>query len=269
MDSYVGAIDQGTTGTRFVVFDREGAVVAEAYDTHEQHYPEPGRVEHDPAEIWAVTRRVVREALAEAGVDADQLAALGVANQRETTLLWDRETGEPVDRAIVWQDRRTTDRVEQLEAAGADGWIRERTGLEPDAYFSATKLEWLLDDTEGARERARAGDLLFGTVDSWLIWQLTGAHATDVTNASRTMLFDIEALAWDDDLLAEFGVPRACLPAVRPPAWTVTGTPTPRASSGRRCRWRARWATSRRPCSARPVSSRATPSRPPEPARFC
>ncbi|WP_435178060.1 glycerol kinase GlpK [Halorussus sp. AFM4] len=225
-DTYVGAIDQGTTGTRFMVFDHDGTVVAEAYETHEQRYPEPGWVEHDPLEIWENTKTVVRSALADAGVEADRLAAIGVTNQRETTLLWDRETGKPVYNAVVWQDRRTTDRVEQLEDEGKAELIREKTGLQPDAYFSATKAEWLLENADpiktqrarpaDLRARAADGEILFGTVDSWLVYNLTGQHVTDVTNASRTMLFDIHEMAWDDDLLAEFDVPRACLPEVRP-----------------------------------------------------
>jgi len=224
--TYVGAVDQGTTGTRFMVFDDAGQVVADAYERHEQYYPEPGWVEHDPVEIWENTTAVVTQALREAGIDAGQLAGIGITNQRETTVLWDATTGQPVHRALVWQDRRTTDRVEALRAAGKDRWIRERTGLECDAYFSATKAEWLLDNADpietdragGAdvRERAAAGELLLGTIDSWLVFNLTGAHVTDVTNASRTMLFDIHDLAWDDELLAEFDVPRAALPEVRP-----------------------------------------------------
>jgi glycerol kinase len=211
MTRYVGAVDQGTTGTRFMVFDRHGAVEASAYRTHEQYYPEPGWVEHDAAEIWENTKRVIREALDGGGLDAEDLAAVGVTNQRETTLLWDATTGEPVERAIVWQDRRTTERVEALEAAGKTPEIRRKTGLQPDAYFSATKLEWLLERVD--RDPA---DLMFGTVDTWLTYNLAGEHVTDVTNASRTMLFDVRELAWDDDLLAEFGVPRAVLPEVVP-----------------------------------------------------
>ena len=225
-DTYVGAIDQGTTGTRFMAFDRDGRVVADAYETHEQVYPNPGWVEHDPVEIWTNTKRVVTRGLREADVDADELAGIGITNQRETTVLWDRETGEPVHNAVVWQDRRTTDRVEGLVESGDADWIRDRTGLEPDAYFSATKAEWLLENAtpiathrgEGRdlRERAADGDLCLGTVDAWLVYNLTGAHVTDVTNAAQTMLFDIHEAAWDDDLLAEFGVPRAALPTVRP-----------------------------------------------------
>ena len=225
-DTYVGAVDQGTTGTRFMVFDHGGRVVANAYERHEQFYPEPGWVEHDPVEIWEKTQSVVREALDSAGIEASQLEAIGVTNQRETTLFWDAESGQPIHRAIVWQDRRTTDRVEELEANGKAETIQAKTGLQPDAYFSATKAEWLLDNADpiklqrarpaDTRERAEAGDLHFGTIDSWLIEKLTGNHVTDVTNASRTMLFDIHEMAWDDELLEEFRVPRATLPEVRP-----------------------------------------------------
>jgi glycerol kinase len=225
-DTYVGAVDQGTTGTRFIVFDHAGQVVSNAYRKHEQIYPEPGWVEHDAAEIWDNTKAVVTEGLAEAGIGPDDLAAIGITNQRETTLLWDAETGSPVHNAIVWQDRRTTDRVERLEEEGKAEMVRERTGLQPDAYFSATKAEWLLDNADpvkmarsrpqDVRDRAEAGELMFGTIDAWLIYNLTGNHVTDVTNASRTMLFDIHEMEWDDDLLAEFDVPREILPEVRP-----------------------------------------------------
>ncbi|WP_136687706.1 glycerol kinase GlpK [Halorhabdus amylolytica] len=225
-DTYIGAIDQGTTGTRFMVFDHEGQVVANAYETHEQHYPEPGWVEHDPLEIWDNTKEVVSEALADAGIDADQLDGIGITNQRETTIVWDRDTGKPIHNALVWQDRRTTDRVEDLEEAEKIEWIRGKTGLEADAYFTATKAEWLLENAEPLKmqsaraddlhDRAEAGELLLGTPDSWLVYNLTGNHITDVTNASRTMLYNIHDLAWDDDLLAEFGVPETMLPEVRP-----------------------------------------------------
>ena len=225
-DTYVGAVDQGTTGTRFMVFDHSGQVVANAYEKHEQIYPEPGWVEHDPMEIWENTKQVVDSALDEAGLGADQLEALGITNQRETTLLWDAETGKPVHNAIVWQDRRTTDRVEELEEQGDVEEIREKTGLEADAYFSATKAEWLLENAdpvkmersrpEDLEDRAEKGEILFGTIDTWLIHNLTGNHITEVTNASRTMLYNIRDLEWDDDLLREFGVPRAMLPEVRP-----------------------------------------------------
>jgi glycerol kinase len=225
-ETYVGAIDQGTTGTRFMVFDHAGEVVTSAYEKHEQFYPEPGWVEHDPMEIWETTKTVITDALSNGDIDADQLAAIGITNQRETTLLWDRDSGTPVHNAIVWQDRRTTDRIEELERTGKVEDIRAKTGLEADAYFSATKAEWLLDNTDpiktqrarpaDLRDRAADGEIRFGTIDTWLIENLTGNHITDVTNASRTMLFDIHEMEWDGDLLDEFRVPRAMLPEVRP-----------------------------------------------------
>ena len=225
-ETYVGAIDQGTTGTRFMVFDHDGQVAGNAYEKHEQIYPESGWVEHDPVEIWENTEEVVLAGLDDAGIDAEQLAALGITNQRETTVVWDRETGRPVYNALVWQDRRTTDRVEELEEAGRTEEIREKTGLEVDAYFSATKTEWILDNAEplkmqssrarDLRDRAREGELLMGTIDSWLIHNLTGEHITDVTNASRTMLFDIHDMEWDDELLEEFSFSREMLLEVRP-----------------------------------------------------
>jgi glycerol kinase len=223
MAEYVAALDQGTTGTRCMLFDREGGVVADAYERHEQRYPQPGWVEHDAAEILSNAKRATTSALEAADASGGDLVAIGVTNQRETTVLWDRETGEPVHNAIVWQDRRTADRIESLGEEAA-AYIRETTGLQPDAYFSASKIEWLLNNAtveivrqeESLRERAASGDVVFGTIDAWLIERLTGAHVTDVTNASRTMLFDIHDLAWDDRLLAEFEVPRGMLPEVRP-----------------------------------------------------
>ena len=225
-NTYVGAIDQGTTGTRFMLFDHSGSVVADAYERHEQQYPEPGWVEHDPDEIWACCQRVIETALDDSDISASQLAAIGVTNQRETTVLWDAETGAPAYNAIVWQDRRTTDRVEALIDAGWKPRIRAKTGLEVDAYFSATKLEWLLENVDpiapdrapsgDVRDRAVRGEVLFGTIDTWLVWNLTGSHVTDVTNASRTMLYNIHDGEWDDELLAEFDVPHAALPEVRP-----------------------------------------------------
>jgi len=208
-----------------MVFDHGGQVVANAYEKHEQIYPEPGWVEHDAMEIWENTKQVVSDGLAEAGLDATQLEALGITNQRETTIVWDAETGEPVHNAIVWQDRRTTDRVEEIQEADKVEWIREKTGLECDAYFSATKVEWLLENADpvgtsrgvdSLRDQAKDGDLMMGTIDTWLIYNLTGNHITDVSNASRTMLYNIEDLEWDDELLAEFGVPESMLPEVRP-----------------------------------------------------
>ncbi len=225
-ETYVGAIDQGTTGTRFMVFDHGGQVVANAYEKHEQIYPEPGWVEHDAAEIWENTKSVVTDALGKAGVNPEQLEALGITNQRETTVIWDAESGQPVHNALVWQDRRTTDRVEELQAEDKVEWIRGKTGLEADAYFSATKVEWMLEEADpvkmqrarpaDVRERAEEGELMMGTIDSWLIYKLTGEHITDVTNASRTMLFNIHDMDWDDELLEEFGVPESMLPTVRP-----------------------------------------------------
>jgi len=223
--TYVGAIDQGTTGTRFMLFDHGGRVIANAYEQHEQIYPEPGWVEHDPVEIWRNAKTVVSRGLSIAGIDAEQLAALGITNQRETTVVWDEASGKPVYNALVWQDRRTTDRIEALDADAVEA-IREKTGLEADAYFSAPKVEWILDNAdpiklrrtrpEDVRTRAESGELLMGTIDSWLIYNLTGNHVTDVSNAARTMLYDIHDLAWDEELLAEFGVPEVMLPEVRP-----------------------------------------------------
>ena len=225
-ETYVGSVDQGTTGTRFMVFDHGGNVVTSAYEKHEQIYPEPGWVEHDPMEIWENTQSVITTALDEGGIDPEQLEAIGVTNQRETTLLWDAESGQPIANAIVWQDRRTTDRIETLEEDGQAEMVQQKTGLEPDAYFSATKAEWLLDNTDpiklqrarpqDVRERAEAGDLMFGTIDTWVIYNLTGNHITDVSNASRTMLFNIHEMDWDEELLDEFNVPAATLPEVRP-----------------------------------------------------
>ncbi len=225
-EHFVGAIDQGTTGTRFMVFDHGGQVVANAYRRHEQIYPEPGWVEHDPNEIWRNTESVMTDALSNAGLEAEQLEAIGVTNQRETTLLWDADTGQPIHNALVWQDRRTTDRVEELQDAGMAETIRKKTGLEVDAYFSATKAEWILDNADpiktqrarpaDLRDRAADGEIKFGTIDTWLIENLTGNHITDVTNASRTMLYDIHEGEWDDELVEEFGIPREMLPEVRP-----------------------------------------------------
>jgi glycerol kinase len=214
------AIDQGTSGTTCLVVAADGSILGRAQAEFRQHYPRPGWVEHDPDEIWDVTLRVAREAVAAAGAPGPgaHLAGIGITNQRETVVLWDRATAEPLHRAIVWQDRRTAARCRQLKAEGAESLFRARTGLVLDPYFSGTKLEWLLDHLPGARERAEAGELAAGTIDSWLIWKLTGGrvHATDATNASRTLLFDIDHLAWDDELLRRLRVPRVLLPEVRP-----------------------------------------------------
>ncbi|WP_144906189.1 glycerol kinase GlpK [Halobellus captivus] len=218
--TFVGAIDQGTTGTRFIVFDREGAPVGRAYARHEQSTPEPNRMEQDANSIWECTKSVVREGLRDAAVDPEQIAAIGIANQRETALLWDASTGEPLGDAIGWRDRRATERFETtLDAEGHR--IRRITGLQPDPYFSAAKLTWLLErgGEEGSRDlhrRAEAGELRFGTIDSWLVYNLTGRHVTDVTNASRTMLFDIDSLSWSERLCAAFDVPMEVLPSVCP-----------------------------------------------------
>ncbi len=215
---FILALDQGTTSSRAILFDRQGRVKGMAQREFAQHFPRPGWVEHDASEIWCTQREVAREVLHSTGVRAEQVAAIGLTNQRETTVLWDRQTGEPLAPAIVWQDRRTASRCDTLREAGHADRIRALTGLELDAYFSATKLAWLLDHTPGARERAGRGELAFGTVDSWLIWQLTGGrvHATDPSNASRTLLFDIHRQRWDDELLALFDIPAAVLPEVVP-----------------------------------------------------
>jgi glycerol kinase len=221
MSQYIGAIDQGTTSSRFIVFDRHGAIVAVAQREHEQIYPKPGWVEHDAAAIWRNTEAVIGEALASGGIKTGELAAVGITNQRETTVLWDRNTGAPLHNALVWQDTRTAELVAAFARNGGQDRFRARTGLPLATYFSGLKLRWLLDNVPGARAKAAAGDALFGTIDSWVLWNLTGGpaggvHLTDVTNASRTQLVDLETLDWDDDLLAEFGVPRALLPRIAP-----------------------------------------------------
>ncbi len=208
------AIDQGTTGSTCLVFDERAELLGRAYREFAQHFPRPGWVEHDAREIWEITQAVAGEALADAGVRPGELTAVGITNQRETVCVWDPASGEPLHRAIVWQDRRTAGRCEELRAAGREPLIRERTGLVLDPYFSATKIEWLLEHVEGLRERAAAGRALFGTVDSWLIYKLTGEHLTDVSNASRTMLYDIGAGRWDPELLELFGIPERALPHV-------------------------------------------------------
>ncbi|HEY2798464.1 MAG TPA: glycerol kinase GlpK [Thermoanaerobaculia bacterium] len=211
------ALDQGTTSSRAILFDHAGGIVALARRELPQIYPRPGWVEHDPEEIWRTQLEAAGEALARGGVGPDDLAAIGITNQRETTVVWERETGRPIHNAIVWQDRRTAEHCERLKADGLEERIRERTGLVVDPYFSATKLAWILEHVPGARARAEAGRLAFGTVDSWLLWKLTegGVHATDVSNASRTMLLGLEGLSWDDELLRLFRVPRGVLPEVR------------------------------------------------------
>jgi glycerol kinase len=221
------AIDQGTTSTRAIVFERTGRPVASAQREFEQHYPQDGWVEHDPETIWQDTLRVCRDALAAAKLDAAAIAAIGIANQRETVVLWERATGRPVHRAIVWQDRRTADRCRRLVDDGHEALVRASTGLVIDPYFSASKLAWLLDEVAGARAAAERGELAFGTIDSFLLWRLSGgrAHATDASNASRTMLYNIHRQDWDEDLLRLLGIPRAVLPEVRDCSGLFGATP--------------------------------------------
>jgi glycerol kinase len=216
-DRYILALDQGTTSSRAIVFDRSGRIVSQSGREFRQIFPRAGWVEHDPDDIWTSQLETAREAMRLAGIGAGDVAAVGITNQRETTLVWERETGRPIYNAIVWQDRRTAPMCDDLKARGLEALFRERTGLVLDPYFSGTKLRWLLDNVPGARERSERGDLLFGTVDSYLIWRLTGGgvHVTDMSNASRTLMFNIHTLAWDADLLTELGVPAAMLPEVR------------------------------------------------------
>ncbi len=218
MTAYLLALDQGTSSSRSIVFDAQGHPVAMAQRELAQSYPQPGWVEHDPMEIWRSQLETAREALARAGVPASRIAAVGITNQRETTVLWDRRTGEPVHPAIVWQDRRTEPLCARLREQGCEALVRARTGLVIDAYFSGTKLAWLLENLPGVRSRSERGELAFGTIDTWLLWQLTGGgvHATDVSNASRTLLFDVRRNRWDADLLAMLGIPEALLPRVLP-----------------------------------------------------
>ena len=217
---FVVAVDQGTTSTRCILFDHDGRLVAVAQREHRQHYPRPGWVEHDAAEIWRNVERLVPAAMAQAGAGPEDVVAIGIANQRETTVLWDRRTGEPVGRAVVWQDTRTSDLVEEMAADGGAEKYVERCGLPLATYFSGPRLRWLLDATPGLRERAERGEVLFGTIESWLVWKLTGGpdggvHVTDVTNASRTMLMDLRTLDWDPVMLAAMDVPAAVLPEIR------------------------------------------------------
>ncbi len=217
MSKYILALDQGTTSSRVILFDQEQNIVGISQKEFAQIYPREGWVEHDAMEIWSSQYATMMEVIAQSGVDVGDIAAIGITNQRETTILWDKETGRPVYNAIVWQCRRTADIVDGLLSDGLGDHIRETTGLVPDAYFSATKIKWILDHVPGVRERAERGEILFGTVDTWLVWKLTGgaAHVTDVTNASRTMLYDIHKLDWDDTLLKALDIPRAILPEVR------------------------------------------------------
>ncbi len=216
MKQYIMALDQGTTSSRCILFDKAGNICSMAQKEFTQIYPKPGWVEHNPMEIWSSQLAVATECMARLGVGAEQISGIGITNQRETTIVWDKTTGEPVYNAIVWQCRRTSDMIEVLKEDGFDEVIREKTGLVPDAYFSASKIAWILQNVPGARERAGRGELLFGTVDTWLIWNLTkgAVHATDYTNASRTMLFDIHRLCWDETIMERFGIPLSMLPEV-------------------------------------------------------
>ena len=227
-DKYILALDQGTTSSRAIIFGHDGRIVASSQKPFEQYFPKPGWVEHDASEIWYTQSSVAAEAVAKANLTGLDIACIGITNQRETTIVWDRETSLPVYNAIVWQDRRTADYCEQLKTDGYTDMIREKTGLIIDAYFSATKVRWILDNIEGARERAAKGKLCFGTVDSWLVWRFTRGrvHITDVTNASRTMLFNIRTMQWDDELLELFGVPRSMLPEVKSSSEVYSETAT-------------------------------------------
>ena len=215
---YIMSLDQGTTSSRCILFDKEGNICSVAQKEFRQIFPQPGWVEHDAEEIWFTTLEVSRTAMRKLGVEASDIAAIGITNQRETTVVWDKNTGHPIANAIVWQCRRTSDIIDELVRRGLSDTIRNKTGLVPDAYFSGSKIRWLLDNVPGARERAERGELLFGTIDSWLIWKLTGGevHVTDQTNASRTMLYNIHTLQWDEELLSVLDIPASMLPEVKP-----------------------------------------------------
>ena len=217
MENYILALDQGTTSSRALLFDRKGNICSVAQKEFRQIFPKPGWVEHDPNDIWSSQVAVAAEAISRLGINGKAVAGIGITNQRETTIVWDRNTGKPVYNAIVWQDRRTSGYCDELKEKGHAEMIRKKTGLVIDAYFSGTKLKWILDNVEGAREKAQKGELAFGTVDSWLVWKLTQGrtHITDVTNASRTMLYNINTLDWDDNMLELMDIPRSILPEVR------------------------------------------------------
>ncbi|MFT4830367.1 MAG: glycerol kinase, partial [Psychroserpens sp.] len=217
MDQYILALDQGTTSSRAVIFNKKGNIVSTAQKEFTQYFPKPGWVEHDPMEIWSTQAGIAAEALVKKGLNGTNIAAIGITNQRETVVVWDRKTGEPVYNAIVWQDKRTAEYCDELKAQGYSDLIREKTGLVIDSYFSATKVKWILDHVEGVRKRAEAGDLVMGTIDTWLIWKMTlgEKHITDVTNASRTLIFNINTMSWDEELLALFDIPKSMLPEVK------------------------------------------------------
>ena len=211
------ALDQGTTSSRCILFNKKGEIIAQANQEFTQIFPKPGWVEHDPEEIWLTQLLSIRKVMNMAGVSGNNIEAIGITNQRETTIVWDRNTGKPVYNAIVWQCRRTADIIDDLEKQGKSDFIKKKTGLIPDAYFSGTKIKWILDNVPGVRKRAEAGELVFGTIDTWLIWKLSGGsvHVTDYTNASRTMLFNIKELKWDNELLELLNIPKQMLPEVK------------------------------------------------------
>ena len=250
MEIYIAAIDQGTTSSRAILFNRVGEIVSRAQYPFRQIYPQPGWVEHDPAELWNMEKKALAEAVDAAHIDPKQIAALGITNQRETTILWERATGRPVYNAIVWQCRRTAAICDQLKADGWSEAVTDKTGLLIDAYFSGTKIKWILDNVPGVRERAERGELCAGTVDSWLIWNLTAGkvHVTDYSNASRTMLFNIHTLQWDEDLCRALGIPMSRLPPPRPNGESYGAVASLSAAARE---------TSPPPCSGRPVSCRA------------
>ncbi|MCB0118530.1 MAG: glycerol kinase GlpK [Anaerolineales bacterium] len=236
MTKYIGAIDQGTTSTRFIIFDHKGKVVAVHQKEHKQIYPKPGWVEHDPLEIWARTQEVIKGALKNGGISAKDIAAVGVTNQRETTLVWDKSTGVPVYNAIVWQDTRTDAIISKFAKQGGQDRFRKKTGLPLATYFSGPKIKWILDNVKGAKEKAKKGQLLFGNMDTWVIWNLTGEHVTDVTNASRTMLMNLKTLDWDAEILKVMGIPRLMLPEIKSSSevygYVGEGSPRPKKNKG-------------------------------------
>lgn len=217
MHKYILALDQGTTSSRAVIFDKKGKIISISQKEHNQYFPQPGWVEHDPVEIWSTQIGIAAEAVTKKSLSAKSIAAIGITNQRETVVVWNRKTGKPVYNAIVWQDKRTSKYCDELKEKGKSDLIRSKTGLVIDSYFSATKVKWILDNVKGARDQAKEGNLLLGTIDSWLIWNLTGGklHVTDVTNASRTLLFNINSMEWDDELLELFTIPKSMLPSVK------------------------------------------------------
>ena len=232
-EKYIMALDQGTTSSRAIIFDHKGKIVRAAQNEFTQYYPKAGWVEHDPMEIWGTQSGVAREVLESAGIRPNEIAAIGITNQRETTVVWDKNTGKPIYNAIVWQCRRTASICDDLKARGLEDYIRENTGLVVDAYFSGTKIKWILDNVEGAREKAEKGELLFGNIDTWLIWNLTRGkvHVTDYSNASRTMIYNIKELKWDEKILEELDIPKSMLPEVKPSS-EVYGVTDPRTFGG-------------------------------------